>query len=102
MFTKAAKSAATVTIEVEGQPLQVDAGISVAAAVLDHVHCRTRVSHTGQERGPYCQMGVCFECLMTINGVPNQQSCLIPVAEGMKIFRQKNVPDFGRKEAPHA
>ena len=39
-------------------------------------------------RAPYCMMGVCFECLIEIDGVPNQQGCLIPVVEGMRIDRQ--------------
>ena len=33
-------------------------------------------------------MGVCFECLMEIDGTPNQQACLVPVAENMRINRQ--------------
>ena len=33
-------------------------------------------------------MGVCFDCLMEIDGVPNQQACMVPVAEGMAIRRQ--------------
>jgi len=39
-------------------------------------------------RAPYCMMGVCFECLMEIDGAPNQQACLVPVAENMRINRQ--------------
>jgi predicted molibdopterin-dependent oxidoreductase YjgC len=34
-------------------------------------------------------MGVCFECLVTINGIGNRQGCLIPVAEGMAVETQK-------------
>ena len=33
-------------------------------------------------------MGVCFDCLMEIDGAPNRQACLVPVAEGMRINRQ--------------
>jgi predicted molibdopterin-dependent oxidoreductase YjgC len=33
-------------------------------------------------------MGVCFDCLMEIDGVANQQACLVTVAEGMRINRQ--------------
>ena len=38
---------------------------------------------------------------MTINGVPDQQACLITVAEGMRVSRQDGSPDFA-KEADHA
>ena len=43
---------------------------------------------TGELRAPYCLMGVCFECLVEIDGVPNQQGCLAQVREGMRIERQ--------------
>jgi predicted molibdopterin-dependent oxidoreductase YjgC len=44
---------------------------------------------SGSPRAPYCMMGVCFDCLMEIDGVPNRQACLVPVAEGMRIRRQQ-------------
>jgi NADH dehydrogenase/NADH:ubiquinone oxidoreductase subunit G len=34
-------------------------------------------------------MGVCFECLVEIDGVPNQQACMTPVRSGMRIKLQK-------------
>ena len=37
-------------------------------------------------------MGVCFECLVEIDGVPNQQACLVPVSEGMSVRRQEGAP----------
>lgn len=77
---------ALVTITFEGEAIQVEEGTTVAAAVLDRAGGETRTTarkHDG--RGPYCHMGVCYECLMEIDGVPNQQSCLIPVREGMSV-----------------
>lgn len=56
----------------------------------------TARKHDG--RGPYCHMGVCYECLMEIDGVPNQQSCLIPVREGMSVKRQSGAPSFRTEE----
>ncbi|RZV48935.1 MAG: (2Fe-2S)-binding protein, partial [Pseudomonadales bacterium] len=43
----------------------------------------------GKPRAPYCMMGVCFECLVEIDGVPNCQSCRVSVKEGMQICRQQ-------------
>jgi len=40
-------------------------------------------------RGYFCGMGVCFDCLVTIDGQPNRQSCLVPVATGMVVQRNK-------------
>lgn len=78
-----------VTIEFEGTRLIVPVGETVAAAVLAAGTHYTRTSAiSGQHRAPYCQMGICFECLMEIDGVPNRQACMIEVREGMKINRQ--------------
>lgn len=41
----------------------------------------------GSSRSPYCMMGVCFDCLVTVDGQTNQQACLTVVADGMSIER---------------
>jgi sarcosine oxidase subunit alpha len=33
-------------------------------------------------------MGVCFDCLVTVDGKQNQQGCLVPVREGMRVTIQ--------------
>lgn len=79
-----------------GQPLQVPAGTSVAAALLAAGVHRFRTSPpSGAGRAPYCMMGVCFECLLDIDGVPNRQSCLVPIAPGMVIRTQDSLPEPG-------
>ena len=78
-----------VTINFEGVQIEVLAGETVAAAVLAAETDYTRTSAiSGVHRAPYCQMGICFECLMEIDGVPNRQACMIEVREGMKVHRQ--------------
>ncbi len=86
--TKAA--AQTVHILFEGREIEVPAGISVAAAVLGHAHAGHTCTHAvdGSKRAPWCLMGVCFECLMEINGQRDVQSCLVNVEEGMVVRRQ--------------
>jgi predicted molibdopterin-dependent oxidoreductase YjgC len=82
-------SAKPVTIEFEGRPIEAREGDTVAAAVLAAAPGHTRtMPGTGSPRLPYCLMGVCFECLMEIDGVANRQSCLVPVRDGMKVRRQ--------------
>ncbi len=51
---------------------------------------------SGAPRAPYCMMGVCFDCLVTIDGIGNRQGCMVPVAEGMRVERQKGRREFGR------
>lgn len=81
--------AETVTIEFEGRKVAARVGDTVAAAVLsaDPGHTRT-TPVSGSARLPYCMMGVCFDCLMEIDGVPNRQACLVTVVDGMTVCRQ--------------
>ena len=77
-------------VEVDGTITRVREGESVAAALLacGMRSCRT-TAVSGAPRAPYCMMGVCFECLVEIDGVPNRQSCQITVEQGMQIRRQQ-------------
>ena len=85
-----AASAPVVPITIDGEPVQARAGDTVAAALLaaGRATCRsTPVS--GAPRGPYCMMGVCFDCLVEIDGVGSQQACLVRVREGMQVATQR-------------
>ncbi|MFV0294597.1 MAG: (2Fe-2S)-binding protein [Hyphomicrobiaceae bacterium] len=86
-----------VTVIVDGAALEVSENDSVAATLLaagkDHVR---RHPVTLAPRAPYCFMGVCFECLVTIDGVGNRQSCMVPVREGMVIETQQGRREAGR------
>ncbi len=79
---------ATVEIFVDDVPHRVASGLNVAAALLQEgvTACRT-TPVKGAERAPYCMMGVCFDCLVEIDGVPNRQACMTPVREGMRVRR---------------
>jgi len=79
-----------VSVVVNGRTISVPAGSSAAAAVLTAGSPLIRKTPvTGAPRLPYCMMGVCFDCLATIDGVPNQQSCMVEVVEGMEIAVQE-------------
>ncbi len=79
-----------VTLTIEGRSVSVPEGQSVAAAVLAAGldSCRSSVV-SGSPRLPYCMMGLCFDCLMEIDGVANRQACLVEVREGMVVRRQE-------------
>ncbi len=81
--------AATVVVTVEGRDIRVAEGASAAAAVLLAGLSSIRETPvTGAPRTPYCLMGICFDCLAEIDGIPNRQSCMVTVAPGMTIRRQ--------------
>ena len=74
------------TIIVDGTPLSALEGQSVAAVLVRNGTWNfQRNSVSGEPRGPYCGMGVCFECEVTIDGVPARRACLIAVRDGMFI-----------------
>ncbi|MFA6964405.1 (2Fe-2S)-binding protein [Bosea sp. (in: a-proteobacteria)] len=73
----------------DGRAMAARAGDTVAAALLANgVQACRQTPVSGADRGPYCMMGVCFECLVVIDGVGNRQGCLIPLREGMRIETQ--------------
>ncbi len=90
MFRKPPEAIArAVTVYVQGRPVQVNAGESAAAAALLAGLVATRHSPvSGTPRAPFCMMGICFECLMVIDGVASRQACLVSVREGMRIEPQ--------------
>lgn len=90
-----ARSTRTVSLSFNDQTITVPAGISVAAALLMSGINRFRATPVSESpRAPYCMMGVCFECLVDIDDVPNRQSCLIEVADGMRIRSQEGARDL--------
>jgi len=79
----------SVSIRIDDRACTVRAGLSVAAALLEQGAVRfRRTPVSGAPRAPLCMMGVCFECLLEIDGVANSQSCLIEVRDGMRIRTQ--------------
>lgn len=79
-----------VTIFIDGRPVAAELGESVAAVLLRQQEGWSRTTPVSESpRAPYCMMGVCFECLVEIDGQGSVQSCLTPVANGMRIARQQ-------------
>jgi len=81
--------AAAVSFDFDGHSVTAFEGQTVAQALVaaNHRICRT-TPVSGSPRAPYCLMGICFDCLVTIDGRQNQQACLIPVAAGMQVTLQ--------------
>ena len=65
------------------------AGDTVAAALLfNGVRTFRTTPVSGRDRGPFCLMGTCFDCLVEIDGHPNRQACLAPLTDGMVVRMQ--------------
>ena len=85
----------SVRVTLNGEELLAYEGETVAAALLA---CGRRAlrwtRRSGTPRGLFCGMGVCFDCLVEIDGRPNMQACLTPVTEGMCVVTRSGVSPF--------
>jgi predicted molibdopterin-dependent oxidoreductase YjgC len=77
-----------VTVTLDGRPLQAYLGETVAAVLFAEGCAETRKTVGGSPRGVFCGIGVCFDCLVVVDGVPNTRACMTWVREGMHIERQ--------------
>ena len=86
-----------VTLSVDGKTVTAGAADSVAAALIAAGIAPFRTTPvSGTPRAPYCMMGVCFDCLVTIDGVGSRQACLVRVRDGMRIETQHGKREAGR------
>jgi sarcosine oxidase subunit alpha len=75
-----------IEILVDGKQIETYEGESVAAALLSAGISTFRFSRKQKEpRSLYCGMGICYECLVTINGVHAQRACVTLVEDGMQV-----------------
>jgi predicted molibdopterin-dependent oxidoreductase YjgC len=89
--------ASLIEVTIDGRSARVRAGDTVAAALISAGVLASRVADvSGAPRAPHCMMGVCFECLVTVDGVGNRQGCLLPVKPGMRIATQHGKREAGR------
>ncbi len=98
MFRRLHENAgAVVRLSVDGRDVDAREGDTVAAAMLaaGFTSCRATPA-TGAPRAPFCMMGACFDCLVTIDGVGNRQGCMVTVRDGMAVATQRGKRDLGR------
>lgn len=79
-----AETSPFISLSVDGTPVAVPPGTTVAVAVL-MAGKNTRISVSGEPRAPLCGMGICFECRVSIGGIPHQRSCQILCAPGIAV-----------------
>lgn len=77
---------APIRFRFDGIEIEALAGETIAAALAASDIVAVREARSGAPRGPFCGMGACFDCLVTVNGRPNQRACLTNVAIGMEVL----------------
>ena len=97
MFRKINESGSPLlTLTVDGRAVTAEAGETVAAVLLRQPTPASRSTPVlGSPRAPFCMMGVCFDCLVMIDGVGNRQACLVRVREGMRVEIQRGKRELG-------
>jgi predicted molibdopterin-dependent oxidoreductase YjgC len=73
------------TFTVDGEPVSAYPGDTIAAALYAKGRRAWRRSRQGDLRGLLCGIGVCFDCLVMVDGAPDQRACQIEVRDGMAV-----------------
>ena len=91
---------ASVRFTFDGREIQALEGETIAAALGAEQVTAVRLARSGAPRGPFCGMGVCFDCLVTVNGRPSQRACLTKVEAGMDVRSAAPQPTDVKAEPP--
>lgn len=69
-----------------GKEFSCQQGQSIAAALFASDTRELRTTRFGNEaRSIFCGIGICYDCVVVVDGVANQRSCLIEAKQGMKV-----------------
>jgi predicted molibdopterin-dependent oxidoreductase YjgC len=91
-----------VSLTLDGRAVTAYLGETVAAVLFADGAADTRTTVGGSPRGVFCGMGVCFDCLVVVDGVPNTRACMTWVRDGMQVSRQDGLVARKPQEAAEA
>ena len=78
------------SFDFDGRPIAFSPGQSVGAALTAAGVRSWRTTRLqGRPRGLFCGIGVCFDCLVTVDGRPNERACLLPATAGAAVTTQE-------------
>ncbi len=75
-------------ITVDGEPLPGVEGQTVAGILLASGRLSWRTTRSGAPRGVFCGIGACFDCVLTVNEVPDVRACRRRATDGDEIRTQ--------------
>ena len=83
------------TILVDGREVPAYEGETVAAALLAAGYRTFRLTPHGETpRSYFCGMGICHDCLMTVDGLPNVRTCMAPVRDRLRVETQRGLGEW--------
>ena len=75
-----------VTFSFNGRDFQCESGQTIAAALIAADQRELRSTRFGSEpRSIFCGIGICYDCVVVVDGIANQRSCLVEVKSGMRV-----------------
>ena len=90
MFRRLDTAPGEIRFSFDGREIVARLGDSVAVALLVAGEVSLRDTPiSGAPRAPYCMMGICFDCLVQIDGIGNRQACLTQATQGMNVRHQR-------------
>ena len=97
------KRGAKIAVFLDGRTVEAYEGETVAAVlvVAGQVAFR-KTARSGAPRAVYCGMGVCYDCLVIVDGETNQRACMTSVRDGMQVTSQVGWGPPAAAAPPHA
>jgi aerobic-type carbon monoxide dehydrogenase small subunit (CoxS/CutS family) len=75
--------------EFDGHAVEAEPGQSIGAALINAGYRSWRSTRTGgAPRGIFCGIGICFDCLVTVDGRPNNRACLTEATPDARVDTQ--------------
>ncbi|WP_329254116.1 (2Fe-2S)-binding protein [Actinoallomurus sp. NBC_01490] len=84
-------------ITVDGEPLSGRDGQTIAGILIAAGHRSWRRAPSGAPRGVFCGIGVCFDCLVTVDGVRDVRACLRRARDGDVVTTQSRAEDIAEE-----
>ncbi len=89
-MTSTSSTSGTLSFDFDGRPVPFTHGQTVGAALwANGVRSWRRTRVAGRPRGLFCGIGVCFDCLVEVDGRPDQRACLVPARPGALVRTQE-------------
>jgi len=88
---------ASVNLRINEQAVQAFVGETIATVLLERGITIFNRTASGQPRGPYCNMGTCFECQVQVATADSVEyrwvrACMLTVRDGMRIISGASLP----------
>lgn len=75
-----------ITVRLNAREIDTPAGQSVGAVLIgEGIKAWRTTRNEGKPRGLFCGIGACYDCLITVNGQPNQRACIVEACDSMTI-----------------